>query len=73
MKKFIGTAKALCRYNRENTIIEIGEEAQCTQYEIDCGYFDGATLKAEKKIDSSPSNKSLSSKSTKGRKAKKDE
>lgn len=65
-KQFVGTAKALVNFNREGTVLDIGQVAQCTQYELDCGYFDKATLKIAKKMVESQDNKSMSSPQTKG-------
>ncbi len=65
---YIGKAKLKVGLMRDGYRLESGSEQECTQLELDGGYFDKATFKATEngqKMMASPDNKSMSSPETK--------
>lgn len=72
-ENFIGKAKARVNFTRNGHEIRFGELVECTQEELDGGYFAADSLiqsskgkdSEVKKMMTSPQNKSLSSKSKK--------
>lgn len=71
---YVGKAKLRVGLMRKGQLLSSGTEQECTQYELDGGYFDKSTFKPSEngsKMMASPDNKSMSSKGTK--KKKKDE
>ena len=71
---FIGKANLRVGLSRKGVLLPFGSEQECTQAELDGGYFDKTTFEPSangSKMMASPDNKSLSSVSTKSTKKKK--
>ena len=70
-KEFIGEGTAKVPFSRGGKVFQVGEKGPCTQYEIDKGYFEKATVKVAKKKVEAKENKAIESVQTKGSKGKK--